>query len=211
MRVWDLTMGGRCIRALSNHQKTITSLAFEGMGSNGGQPKRVLSGGLDMMLKIYDIESWTVGHTMRYPAPILNVGVSPDDTIIAVGMSDGTLSLKRREVSATKREDEKIANMAISNGAYELFPSLSSQFAGTDLAPKSRKEKLQLARKEAASGMSSNVMKDEEEIKVEETRKKRLKGVRGGVDVLLRGFRYREALDLVMGNVGPTFLFFYEA
>jgi U3 small nucleolar RNA-associated protein 15 len=69
LRVWDMAMG-KCIRALSNHQKTVTSVTFD--GTKG----RVLTGGLDMMVKVYDVEDWKVVHTMRYPAPILSLAVS---------------------------------------------------------------------------------------------------------------------------------------
>ena len=69
LRVWDLNMG-KCVRALSNHQKTVTCAAFD--GSRG----RVLTGGLDMMVKVYDVEDWKVVHTMRYPAPLLTLAVS---------------------------------------------------------------------------------------------------------------------------------------
>lgn len=69
LRVWDLNMG-KCVRALSNHQKTITCAAFD--GTKG----RVLTGGLDAMVKVYDVEDWKVVHTMRYPAPLLSLAVS---------------------------------------------------------------------------------------------------------------------------------------
>ena len=70
LRVWDLAMAGLCVRALSNHQKTVTCAAFD--GAKG----RVLTGGLDMMVKVYDVEEWKVVHTMRYPAPLLSLAVS---------------------------------------------------------------------------------------------------------------------------------------
>jgi WD40 repeat protein len=69
LRVWDLNMG-KCVRALSNHQKTITCAAFD--GTKG----RVMTGGLDAMVKVYDVEDWKVVHTMRYPAPLLSLAVS---------------------------------------------------------------------------------------------------------------------------------------
>ena len=69
LRVWDLNMG-RCIRALSNHQKTVTCATFD--GTRG----RVLTGGLDAMVKVYDVEEWKVVHSMRYPAPVLSLAVS---------------------------------------------------------------------------------------------------------------------------------------
>jgi U3 small nucleolar RNA-associated protein 15 len=70
IRVWDLVAGGRCLRALSNHQKTITALAFDGPSS------RLLSAGLDQMVKVYDVTNYKVVHTMRYHAPLLSMAIS---------------------------------------------------------------------------------------------------------------------------------------
>jgi len=70
LRVWDINAGGRCIQALSNHQKTVTSLAFD---ANAG---RLLTGSLDQMVKVYDISTYKVVHTMRYPAAILCLAIS---------------------------------------------------------------------------------------------------------------------------------------
>jgi len=70
LRVWDLVAGGKCMRAMSNHQKTVTSLAFNSNAS------RLLTGSLDHMVKVYDVGTYKVVHTMRYPAPILSLAVS---------------------------------------------------------------------------------------------------------------------------------------
>ncbi|KAI0307174.1 WD40-repeat-containing domain protein [Multifurca ochricompacta] len=80
LRVWDIIAGGRCLRAVSNHQKTVTSLAFNANGS------RLLTGGLDHMVKVYDIHNYNVVHTMRYSAPVMSLALSPDETHIAVGI-----------------------------------------------------------------------------------------------------------------------------
>jgi len=70
LRVWDLVAGGKCMRAMSNHQKTVTSLAFNSNAS------RLLTGSLDHMVKVYDVGTYKVVHTMRYPAPILSLATS---------------------------------------------------------------------------------------------------------------------------------------
>lgn len=63
-----------CVKALSNHQKTIMSLCWA-EGENG--EKRVLSGGLDGLVKVYDPQdNWRVRHTMRYGGQVLTVAVS---------------------------------------------------------------------------------------------------------------------------------------
>ena len=46
--------GGRELRSLSNHQKTITSLAFDGTRS------RFLSASLDQHVKIYSVSDYQV-------------------------------------------------------------------------------------------------------------------------------------------------------
>jgi U3 small nucleolar RNA-associated protein 15 len=70
LRVWDILAGGRCLRALSNHQKTVTSLAFNANSS------RLLTGGLDHMVKVYDISNYNVVHTMRYSSPVICLALS---------------------------------------------------------------------------------------------------------------------------------------
>ena len=78
LRVWDLVAGGKCMRAMSNHQKTVTSLAFNGNAS------RLLTGSLDHMVKVYDGGTYKVVHTMRYPAPILSLAVSVSLTLTSI-------------------------------------------------------------------------------------------------------------------------------
>ena len=70
MKVWDVLSGGNLVHTLSNHQKTITSLAFNGSNT------RILSGSLDQQVKIYDVESYKVTHSVKYSAPILSVAIS---------------------------------------------------------------------------------------------------------------------------------------
>jgi U3 small nucleolar RNA-associated protein 15 len=70
LRVWDIVAGGRCTRALSNHQKTVTALTLTAKGD------RLLTGSLDHMVKVYDVSTYQVVHTMRYLAPVLCLAIS---------------------------------------------------------------------------------------------------------------------------------------
>ncbi|ODN99421.1 U3 small nucleolar RNA-associated protein 15 [Cryptococcus wingfieldii CBS 7118] len=184
LRVWDLAMAGKCVRALSNHQKTVTSVAFD--GTKG----RVLTGGLDNMVKVYDVEDWKVVHTMRYPAPILSLAVSPDDTHIAAGMTDGTLSVRRRDPKASELSTETVQNTAIKNGAYEYFADMEGIFGlghikkkGKDMGP---------------------VVGPADEFRVESKRQKRLRDF----DKHLKNFKYGAALDAALNkNSKPTTTF----
>ncbi|ESP00218.1 hypothetical protein LOTGIDRAFT_226017 [Lottia gigantea] len=96
INVWDALAGGRLLTTLSHHHKAITSLTF---CSNN---QRFMSGSLDRHVKIYDVTSYQVVHTLDYPGSILSLSVAPDDTMVAVGMADGLLSMQKRKESETK-------------------------------------------------------------------------------------------------------------
>ncbi|KAF2137220.1 uncharacterized protein K452DRAFT_321916 [Aplosporella prunicola CBS 121167] len=112
--VLDL-VAGRPLQILKNHQKTVTSLA---LGSNG---ERVLSGGLDGHVKVFETTGWNVVAGFKYPSPILSLGViasgaAREDKHLAVGMENGLLSLKTRlsgeqKVKARERAKEMQALM----------------------------------------------------------------------------------------------------
>ncbi|KAJ3149872.1 snoRNA-binding rRNA-processing protein [Geranomyces michiganensis] len=120
VKLWDILGGGRHIHTLANHQKTITCMTFDGSGS------RILTGSLDHHLKIYSVRDYKVVHSIKYPAPISSVGVSPDDTHLVVGMNNGLLSIRQRMVktaelvtSAVKDEPRRgTAKFLNRGGAY---------------------------------------------------------------------------------------------
>lgn len=200
LRVWDLIAGGRCTRALSNHQKTITSMCFNSDGS------RLLTGGLDQMVKVYDVGSYKVMHTMRYPAPVLCLAISvrlscfalscnqyynyfflqPDETHIAAGMSDGTLSVRRRQPKPSESSSNDFALAALRSGGYESFLGALPSIGQGRVKSKEK----------------SKPIGDVDEFRVERKRKKRLKEY----DRLLKNFKYSAALDSVLRKVGSQLL-----
>jgi U3 small nucleolar RNA-associated protein 15 len=106
--VLDVT-AGKPIHMIKNHQKTVTSLCL------ASQASRVVSGGLDGHIKVFETTGWNVVAGSRYPAPILSVcivssGTSREDKHVAVGMSNGQLSIKTRlsgEQKVKERERRK--------------------------------------------------------------------------------------------------------
>jgi len=92
--VLDL-VAGRAREVLVNHQRTVTSLAL----ASGGT--RLVSGGLDGHVKIFDTTEWKVVAGFKYPSPVLSVAVIPvgndlEDRHLAVGMQSGLLSIRTR-------------------------------------------------------------------------------------------------------------------
>ncbi|KAK9841941.1 hypothetical protein WJX81_000200 [Elliptochloris bilobata] len=94
--VWDLVGGGRPLARLANHQKTVTCVALSPhAGPDSAAAPRLLTGSLDGHVKVYELDSYRVTHASRYPSPVLSLGLSPDCGLLAVGMADGALSVRR--------------------------------------------------------------------------------------------------------------------
>lgn len=110
------------LNILKNHQKTVTSLC---LASNG---TRVLSGGLDGHVKVFDTSSWNVVAGVKYSSPILSLDVVPtgasgDDKHLIVGMQSGLLSIRTKlsaQEKTTVREREK-EMQALVDGRIEEY------------------------------------------------------------------------------------------
>ncbi|KAF2493565.1 WD40 repeat-like protein [Lophium mytilinum] len=112
--VLDL-VGARTQELLENHQKTVTCLALANDGT------RVLSGGLDGHVKVFETAAWNVVAGFKYPSPVLSLsvissGAAREDRHLAVGMESGLLSVKTRlsgkqKALAKEREKEMAALM----------------------------------------------------------------------------------------------------
>jgi U3 small nucleolar RNA-associated protein 15 len=89
IKIWDVLSGGRLIHTQSNHQKTITTMFYD------ASHNRLFTGGLDCLLKIYELPSYNAVHTEKFSAPILSAGISPDRQTLLIGQSD-KLSVRRR-------------------------------------------------------------------------------------------------------------------
>lgn len=111
IKIWDILGGGRELHSFSNHQKTITSLCFNGNCS------RLLSGSLDHHVKIYDIATYKVLHGIKYTAPVMSMALSPTDSHLVVGMSDGTLSIKHKPTSKSAPKAKETPR----GGTYKYF------------------------------------------------------------------------------------------
>ncbi|RZC43218.1 U3 small nucleolar RNA-associated protein 15 -like protein, partial [Asbolus verrucosus] len=103
IKIWDTIAGGKLLGSISQHHKTITCLR---LASNN---KRLLSGSLDRHVKIYDINTFKVVHTLDYPNAVLSLGVSKNDDTIVAGLVDGLVAISRREEEEKTKQVEKKA------------------------------------------------------------------------------------------------------
>ena len=106
--VLDL-VAARPLQMLKNHQKTVTSLC---LASNN---TRLVSGGLDGHLKVFETTAWNVVSGSKYASPILSLnvisaGAAREDRHLVVGMQSGSLSIKTRlsgQQKVKERERQK--------------------------------------------------------------------------------------------------------
>ncbi|KAK9905478.1 hypothetical protein WJX75_000621 [Coccomyxa subellipsoidea] len=96
IRIWSMLAGGRLLARLANHQKTVTSLAVAlAAGPTAASSPRLISGSLDAHVKVYELDAFKVTHVSKYPAPVMSVAISPNAALLAVGMADGQLSVRK--------------------------------------------------------------------------------------------------------------------
>jgi U3 small nucleolar RNA-associated protein 15 len=90
MKVWDLLSGGRLLHTFSNHQKNISSICYDPHSS------RVLTGGLDGLVKVYSLQTLKVTHGMRFGTPVSCLGISPSGQKLVVGFTDCSLMVRTK-------------------------------------------------------------------------------------------------------------------
>ncbi|KAA1081196.1 hypothetical protein PGT21_031097 [Puccinia graminis f. sp. tritici] len=220
--VWDILGGSgskQPLVSLSNHQKTITSLCWaRGPYSNfdeGSQStRRLLSGGLDGLVKVYDIStgSYKVRHTIRYSSPILSMAVSPDDSLLVVGCTDGSLSMRKRP----KSSNEIAVNKAIKAQKLLAVASQGSDPAANETEIVWGRQDANLIEEMAGAGMDNaheEAADEYPDVKTTEammtttpktsTIQRKKKQRLQTWDKMLKAFRYGDALDSVLSSTVP--------
>ncbi|KAL8968904.1 MAG: hypothetical protein Q9183_002256 [Haloplaca sp. 2 TL-2023] len=126
--VLDL-VAARPVHVIQNHQKTVTSLCLASKNT------RLVSGGLDGHLKVFETSAWNVVYGAKYPSPILSLAViaagsAREDRHLAVGLQSGVLSIKTRlsgEQKVKEREREKEMQALIEGKIEEYDKKVSKR------------------------------------------------------------------------------------
>lgn len=174
VKVWDLLAGFRLLETLNAHQKAVTSLSYDPSRS------RLFTSSLDSTVKVFDTNTYKIIHVIKYPAPVLCAGVSPQNTHLVTGMSDGMLSIRHRVIRL--QEEAKLKSFALpTNGVGKReLPVINRQF---------------LFRGQDYTGGSNDY-------KIERTKKQRLRKY----DQHLRKFQYKKALDAALETNDPIII-----
>ncbi|XP_066139905.1 U3 small nucleolar RNA-associated protein 15 homolog [Euwallacea fornicatus] len=124
IKIWDVLAGGKLRGALAQHHKTVTCLRLASEG------KRLLSSSLDRHVKIFDVGSFKVVHTLNFPNAILSLGIANDDSTVAAGLADGVIAVQRRtDTSQSAKPAKKLVfqykHNDILHGIDEVIPELT--------------------------------------------------------------------------------------
>ena len=187
--VLDL-VAARPLHQITNHQKTVTSLSL----ASGG--RRLVTGGLEGHVKVFETTGWNVVFSTKYQSPVLAVSVIPgtdapgaDDRHLAVGMQSGVLSVRTRQTGAEAARDR------------EREKEMAALVAGTIDAHDSKNAKRK--RRVAASQKLDLVGEGADVVIANEPRAHRKKERPWQKD--LRHAKYGRALDQVLDKHAPDY------
>ncbi|KDP36589.1 hypothetical protein JCGZ_08356 [Jatropha curcas] len=109
VKIWDLIGGGKLVYSLESHNKTVTSICVGNiMGKENGEETmqyRIMSVGLDGYMKVFDYASMKVTHSMKFPAPLMSIGFSPNCMARAIGTSNGIIFGGKRKLKENEEEE----------------------------------------------------------------------------------------------------------
>ncbi|KAJ4829531.1 Protein SLOW WALKER 1 [Turnera subulata] len=118
VKIWDLMGGGKMVYSMESHNKTVTSICLGRMGKESGEEYRILSVALDGYMKVFDYARMKVTHSMRFPAPLMSVGFSPDCMTRVIGTSNGIIFAGRRKTKKDVEEGGKMGDF-MGLGSFE--------------------------------------------------------------------------------------------
>ncbi|KAL2940650.1 Protein SLOW WALKER 1 [Bienertia sinuspersici] len=109
VKIWDVVGGGKCVYSMETHNKTVTSLCVGKVGRDSGEESnqyRLMSVSLDGYLKVFDYSKMKITFSMRFPAPLVSVGFSPDSSTRAIGTSNGIIYMSKRKKEKVEEEQK---------------------------------------------------------------------------------------------------------
>ena len=110
VRAWDVREG-RVVAEDRSHAKTVSALCVA--NTPGGI--RVLTGGLDGLIRVYD-RDLNLLHGLDHGSPVSALAFSVDARAIAIGSTDGMVSVRKRQAESVKRTRQKTAYSPLSEG-----------------------------------------------------------------------------------------------
>ncbi|MCL7027494.1 hypothetical protein MKW94_025786 [Papaver nudicaule] len=185
VKIWDVAGGGKLVYAMESHNKTVTCLCVGKILKDGeaADENRLLSVGLDGYMKVFDYSALKITHSMRYPAPLLSVGVSSDSSVRVIGTSNGIIYAGKKK----KKDVDGVSGKEL--GDYSMIGSVG-EVPEKRVLRTTNFRYFQRGQSEKPS-RGDYVIKRQARVKVTEH------------DKLLRKFRHKEALVSALNGKSP--------
>ena len=189
--VLDL-IGARPLQLLGNHQKTVTTLSLASGGS------RVVSGGLDGHVKVYETMAWNVVSGFKYSSPVLALSViasgpEREDRHLAVGLQSGVLNIVTRLSGQQKAlaQERKKEMQALVEGRIEEYDRKRGRQAS--------KSKMNRGKGWERRFRGRDYMGEEADIVIDGNARGKIRN-RSKWETALRKGQYERSLDIVLGG-----------
>ena len=114
-KVWDILNSGRLLHTVTSHTKLVTAACVDGSGA------RLLTAGLDGLVKVHSMGTFAVCHTARFTGQLLALSVPADNSRMLVGAVDGTLWVKQRAMTMGDALLERKESGLLRGGGYRYF------------------------------------------------------------------------------------------
>ena len=109
VKIWDLRFypsnpensSASVVATLADHHKNVMCVRFN------KDESRLLTGGVDRLIKVYPTDVYNCVHTINYTAPVVTFDISRDDRHLVVGMTDDTVCLKSKADSGAQEPVNK--------------------------------------------------------------------------------------------------------
>ena len=207
-RVWDVMGGGKLLCEWSTHQKDITRVCLDGTGT------RILTSALDGHVKIHDatgssssmtaldnteapataVEAYGLVHGMKFEKPVRSMALAPDNSRLVVGLSDGTLVVRKRAVDLSQSIGQVGAMKRKGIDVYKNpTEAMRAQIAARKAAMEATSQRVVSGGTYKFYTRGKNAKPDTSDYQVRRTKKIKLQQY----DKYLKEFSYGDALDSV--------------
>ncbi|QDZ25851.1 U3 small nucleolar RNA-associated protein Utp15 [Chloropicon primus] len=216
VRMWDI-LSGKLMASLDSHQKTVTTVRHvmihretreEEEGEEGGAERRswksgprLLTGSVDGHVKVYELDTFGLVHSTKYPNPVLSFDCTPGANQLAVGMANGVLAVRSRP---KKKRPSHYGAGGETPGELAEHHLLRSSSDGQGRRPRWRNMLTANSYRYFLRGQNYKLSEDQVNDTSIAVASKPKKVNLKPFDKSLKKFRYREALDQSLQTRDPS-------
>lgn len=106
--------------------------------------KRLLSGGLEQIVQVCDMKTYTLLYTIHCSGPVLSLALTRADSLLVLGLSSGDCVFKQRAAAASEEQQTKVRNLRPGTRLYMRRGMLARESPGDVIAQKEEHREVRL-------------------------------------------------------------------